>query len=101
MQQEAVFDNNKTDKWIRPWEATKFDNMEETDERFFALVIKGALSYLSSHIVLYNKPIRHFILTTGSDYLYVESNGYNYNVGTVSGEDTLYSHLPRCNAEIG
>lgn len=88
--------NKKIDKWERVWERTKFDDLEERDERFFSIVVKGALSWLTRNIVLYNKPIKHFIFNTGSSYLYIESNGYSYSTSEVSGEDQIYMEIPRC-----
>jgi hypothetical protein len=49
---------------------------------------------------MYNKPINHFIFNTGSSYLYIESNGYEYSVNETTGEDTMYMKLPRCIIEI-
>lgn len=92
--------NREKEPWIRPWNQEKFDDLYNRDERFFSLVIKGLLSWLNRNIVLYNKSINHFIFNTGSSYLYMESNGYEYNVSEVTGEDTMYMKLPRCLIEI-
>ena len=92
---DNVFNRDK-EPWIRPWNEEKFDDLYNRDERFFALVIKGLLSWLNRIIVMYNKPINHFIFTTGSSYLYIESNGYEYSVNETTGEDTMYMILPRC-----
>jgi len=92
--------NRERESWIRPWNQEKFDDLYNRDERFFSIVIKGLLSWLNRNIVLYNKSINHFIFNTGSSYLYVESNGYEYNVSEVTGEDTMYMKLPRCLIEI-
>ena len=94
-----VFNRDKSD-WIRPWEIEKFDDLYNRDERFFAIIIKGLMSWLNRNIVLYNKPINHFIFNTGSSYLYMESNGYEYNLSETTGEDTMYMSLPRCLLEI-
>ena len=96
---DKVF-NREREKWVRPWNQEKFDNLYNRDERFFSLVVKGLLSWLNRNIVLYNKSINHFIFNTGSSYLYVESNGYEYNVSETTGEDTMYMKLPRCLIEI-
>ena len=96
---DNVFNRDK-EPWIRPWNEEKFDDLYNRDERFFALVIKGLLSWLNRNIVMYNKPINHFIFTTGSSYLYIESNGYEYSVNETTGEDTMYMKLPRCIIEI-
>ena len=92
--------NREREPWIRPWNQEKFDDLYNRDERFFAIVIKGLLSWLNRNIVLYNKSVNHFIFNTGSSYLYVESNGYEYNVSETTGEDSMYMKLPRCLIEI-
>ena len=96
---DNVFNRDK-EPWIRPWNEEKFDDLYNRDERFFGLVIKGLLSWLNRNIVLYNKPINHFIFNTGSSYLYIESNGYEYSVNETTGEDTMYMTLPRCILEL-
>jgi hypothetical protein len=93
--------NKNVDIWKRPWNREVFDNTAEKDDRFVAIVIKGALSWLTKNIIIYNKPIKHFIFNTGSSYLYVESNGYEYSLSETSGEDQLYMSMPRCIVEIG
>ena len=93
--------NKEEDHWVRPWELEKFDDIYNRDERFFAILIKGTLSWLNRNIILYNKPINHFIFNTGSSYMYIESNGYDYAWCETTGEDTMYMHLPRCIVEIG
>ena len=90
-----------TSSWLRPWNLEKFDNLYDRDERYFAVLLKGALSWLTDNIVLYNKPVNHFIYTTGSSYLYVESNGYTFSMNETSGEDYIYMKMPRCVLEIG
>lgn len=90
-----------TSNWLRPWNLEKFDNLYDRDERYFAVLLKGALSWLTDNIVLYNKPVNHFIYTTGSSYLYVESNGYTFSMNETSGEDYMYMKMPRCVIEIG
>ena len=96
---ENVF-NREKEQWIRPWMTDKFDDLYNRDERFFSIVIKGLLSWLNRNIVLYNKSINHFIFNTGSSYLYMESNGYEFNLSETTGEDTMYMALPRCLVEI-
>ena len=96
-----VFSKDNTDeKWIRPWNQKKFDNLYNRDERFFAILVKGLISWMNRNIVLYDEPINHFIFNTGSSYLYMESNGYEYNLSETTGEDTMYMKLPRCILEI-
>lgn len=92
--------NKSTDRWIHPWNAEKFDNLFNRDDRYFAILIKGALSWLTRNIVLYDKPIQHFIFNTGSSYMYVENNGYEYSLSEVSGEDQIYMKMPRCIVEM-
>ena len=90
-----------TSNWLRPWNLEKFDNLYDRDERYFAVLLKGALSWLTDNIILYNKPVNHYIYTTGSSYLYVESNGYTFSMNETSGEDYIYMKMPRCVLEIG
>lgn len=97
---EKVYENKKS-KWVRPWNMEKFDNLFNRDERFFSVLIKGALSWLNQNIVMYNKSINHFIFNTGSSYLYVESNGYEFSMNETSGEDQMYMKMPRCVVELG
>ena len=92
--------NKTTEKWKHPWNVEKFDNLFDRDERFFSILIKGALSWLTRNIVLYDKPINHFIFNTGSSYMYIESNGYRYSLNEVSGEDQIYMKMPRCIVEM-
>ena len=92
--------NREREPWIRPWNQEKFDDLYNRDERFFSIVIKGLLSWLNRNIVLYNKSVNHFIFNTGSSYLYMESNGYEYSVTETTGEDSIYMKLPRCIVEI-
>jgi len=96
-----VVQGNDEHKWLRPWNIEKFDDLYNRDERFFSILIKGALSWLTSNLVLYNKPINHFIFNTGSSYLYVESNGYQFSMNETFGEDQMYMKMPRCVIEIG
>lgn len=87
-------------KWKHPWNVEKFDNLYNKDERFFSLLIKGAISWLNKNVVLYDKSINHFILSTGSSYMYMESNGYEFSFKETSGEDWLYMQMPRCIIEM-
>lgn len=92
--------NKEIDKWTRPWEIEKFDNLAVKDERFFSIIIKGCLSWLTENIIMYNKPIKHFIFATGSSYMYVEKNGYEYSWKETTGEDYIYMSTPRCIVNI-
>ena len=93
--------NREEDIWIRPWDIEKFDNLYERDERFFSLVTKGALSWLNANLKMYGKSIKHFILNTGSSYMYLEDNGYEYNWCETSGENYMYMETPRCLVKLG
>lgn len=93
--------NKEEDFWIRPWDVEKFDSLSNRDERFFALVTKGALSWLNSNLKMYGKPIKHFILNTGSSYLYLEHDGYEYTWCETSGENMMYMETPRCLVKLG
>lgn len=92
--------NEVQDRWIRPWDTEKFDDLYDRDERFFSILVKGVLSFLTRNIVLYGKPIKHAIWNTGSSLMYMESNGYEYSPTTVSGEDWIYNEMPRCTCEF-
>ena len=92
--------NVEKEEWKHPWNIEAFDNLYNRDERFFSIVIKGLISWLNRNIVLYNKSINHFIFNTGSSYLYIESNGYEYSLTETTGEDTMYQELPRCILEF-
>jgi len=92
--------NREQHKWIRPWNEEKFDDLYNRDERFFSIIIKGLISWLNRNILMYDKSINHFIFNTGSSYLYMESNGYEYNLQETTGEDTMYMQLPRCLIEF-
>ena len=91
-------DNN--DKWIRPWNIKKFDELNIRDERFFSIILKGCLNYLNRTILMYDEPINHFIFNTGSAIMYIESNGYEFKWSETTGEDQIYMHLPRCVCEL-
>ena len=71
--------NKEIEQWKRPWNLERFDDLYNRDERFFSILLKGALNWLTQNIVLYNQPILHFIFNTGSSYMYVESNGYEFS----------------------
>ncbi len=93
--------NVEKDKWKRPWNLEKFDELAVRDERYFSILIKGCLNWFNNHVMLYDKPINHFIFSTGSAIMYVESNGYELNWSETTGEDQIYMKMPRCVCEIG
>ena len=94
-------ENRKNKKWLRPWNVKQFNDLYNRDDRFFSVLIKGAIGFLNSHIKMYDKPINHFIFNTGSSYMFVESNGYEFSWNETSGEDSMYMELPRCVVELG
>lgn len=96
---ENVYNREKK-KWIRPWNMQKFDDLYNRDDRFFSVLVKGTLGWLTRNIILYDKPIKHFIFNTGSSYMYVESNGYEFSWSETTGEDWMYMQMPRCIVEI-
>lgn len=93
--------NTAIDKWVRPWDREKPDNLYERDERFFALIMKGVLSFLNKNIILNGESIQHFIFNTGSSYMYLENDGYEFSMSETSGEDQMYMKLPRCICSFG
>lgn len=93
--------NKEIDKWYRPWNISKFDDISIRDERFFSILFKGCLNWLNHNVFMYDKPIKHFIFNTGSSYLYVEDNGYEFKWSETAGEDQMYMSMPRCVCEIG
>ena len=93
--------NKEIDKWYRPWNISKFDDISIRDERFFSILFKGCLNWLNHNVFMYDKPIKHFIFNTGSSYLYVEDNGYEFKWSETTGEDQMYMSMPRCVCEIG
>ena len=93
--------NKEIDKWYRPWNISKFDDISIRDERFFSILFKGCLNWLNHNVFMYDKPIKHFIFNTGSSYLYVEDNGYEFKWSETTGEDQMYMSMPRCICEIG
>ena len=93
--------NRKNKKWLRPWNVKQFNDLYNRDDRFFSVLIKGAIGFLNSHIKMYDKPINHFIFNTGSSYMFVESNGYEFSWNETSGEDSMSMELPRCVVELG
>lgn len=88
-------------EWERPWNRESFDSLSYKDDRFFSIVIKGALSWLTRNVVLYNKPIKHFIFNTGSSIMYIESNGYELSWSETTGENQIYMSKPRCVVSVG
>ena len=92
--------NNTKDDWVRPWNKKNFEDLYNRDERFFSIVLKGALSWLNRNIIMYDEPINHFIFNTGSTYMYIESNGYEFSWNETTGEDQMYMKMPRCVCEF-
>ena len=92
--------NKEIDEWKRPWNLVKFDELNLRDERFFSIILKGCLNFMNRNIVMYNKPINHFIFNTGAAIMYVESNGYEFKWSETTGEDQMYMTLPRCVCDL-
>ena len=86
--------------WKHPWQLEKFDNIYNKDERFFSILVKGLIAWFNKNVVLYNKPIKHFVFSTGSSYMYVEANGYEFILSETTGGDWIYMEMPRCIIEI-
>ena len=86
--------------WKHPWQLEKFDNIYNKDERFFSILIKGLIAWFNKNVILYNKPIKHFIFSTGSSYMFVETNGYEFTLSETTGEDCVYMEMPRCIIEL-
>ncbi len=97
---KKVYNEKITSTWLRPWNIKSFDDLYNRDDRFFAILIKGFLSWMNSNILLYDEPIIHFIFNTGSSYMYVETNGYTFSMTETSGEDSIYMKMPRCVVNI-
>ena len=93
---EQVRGTRTQGEWVRPWNMEKPDDIFNRDERFFSLVVRGFLGWMTRNIVMYNKSIKHFILNTGNSYMYIENNGYEYSMNETSGEDWMYHESPRC-----
>lgn len=92
--------NKIVDKWLHPWDIKKHDNLYARDERFFSILVKGTMSWLTRNIVLYGEPILHYIFNTGSSVMYIESNGFEYKEKEATGEDWIYHRIPRCVCEM-
>lgn len=96
-----VKNKQHTSPWRRPWDVTRFNDLYNRDERYFSILVKGFLSWMNRNIVLYGKPINHFIFNTGNSVLYMENNGYDFSWNETTGNDEMYMHLPRCVVTLG
>lgn len=67
-------------------------------ERFFSIVIKGLLYHLQKDLVISGKQIRHIILNTGDDALYLEVKGQDHSLEPleITNENSIYNSIPRC-----
>ena len=67
-------------------------------ELFFSVLIKGLLLRLDDDIKIRGISVPHIITHTGSDALYLEAKGYNYNIEPeqISNENYIYNIIPRC-----
>ena len=93
--------NIEKNKWLRPWDIVQHDDLYNRDDRFFSVLIKGVINFLNSNIVMYGKPINHFVFNTGSSYQYLEKNNYEFKWATATTNDTIYMKLPRCVISVG
>lgn len=93
-----VINKENTDIWLRPWDIEQ-DELYNRDDRFFSVLLKGVFFFLNTNIVLYGKSINHFIFNTGSSYLYMEANNYQFKWKEINNDNTMYMHLPRCVVE--
>ena len=94
-------EQNILDTWVRPWDKERTDDLYRKDDRYFSVLIKGVLAYLTKNIVLNGNPINHFIFNTGSSIMYIEKNGYEFSWCETTGEDQMYMKMPRCVVELG
>lgn len=94
-------EQNILDTWVRPWDKERTDDLYRKDDRYFSVLIKGVLAYLTKNIVLNGNPINHFIFNTGSSMMYIEKNGYEFSWCETTGEDQMYMKMPRCVVELG
>ncbi len=69
---------------------------------FFSGVIKGAIWWMNQNVKIRDEFVPHYIISTGDDIMYKELLGYCYNTtGEVTGEDFIYSRVPRCIVDVG
>lgn len=94
-------EQNILDTWVRPWDKERTDDLYRKDDRYFSVLIKGVLAYLTKNIILNGNPINHFIFNTGSSMMYIEKNGYEFSWCETTGEDQMYMKMPRCVVELG
>ena len=83
------------DVWVKPWDKQTQENIFDRDDRFFAIVTKGILAFLNKNVILNGKNVNHFVLHTGSTYLYLEQNNYSFSLCETTGENYMYNKRPR------
>lgn len=65
------------------------------DNEFFKILFRGVVGYLNHAVKLNGKDIPHFILHTGSEYLYYDALDYDFK-NIHSSESHIYLNVPRC-----
>lgn len=67
-------------------------------ELFFAALIRGVILSLNQTIQANEKYIRHLILHTGDDLMYLNNKGQDASIEPleISNEDYIYNVIPRC-----
>lgn len=96
---QNIVNSTNHDNWLKPWDLEN-PIYNTNDERFFSLLLKGMLCWLNENMRMYGKPIKHYILQTGSTYIFLENNGYEFTWCETSDENNLYMSSPRCIIEI-
>lgn len=67
-------------------------------ELFFSIVIKGLIESLNNKILIRNDYVKHFILHTGDDIMYISNKGQDQSIEPleISNESYIYNVVPRC-----
>jgi len=71
----------------------KYERFYE-DETFFEQVVLGFLYYINNNVTLNKKNIRHYIINSGTDYLYIEGN--KQDVLCQIPKEKIYANVPSC-----
>lgn len=69
-------------------------------ELFYGDMIKACILYLNDHIKLRDKSIPHYIMNTGDEIMFRDAQNYTYSRNEITGEDNMYSEIPRCIIDI-
>ena len=72
-------------------------------ELFMSTLFRALIYNLNHQMLLRDKNIPHFILTTGDDIMYLENKGQDNSKEPyqVSNEDYIYNSIPRCIVNLG